>query len=257
MGHQQNLYEQDFFAWAQQNAALLRAARVAEADLEHLAEEIEDMGKAERHALRSQLCLLLVRWPRLRTLRFQADFRPVCRRRRSRRGADLVVGPTSGLDHGSDHPADGPHSGASATARWRRSPAPTPCAGSGLTCATRCSRSRIAVGWPRQRRFLVADDTDQVLFHMQARERFQAPLGHEVTGKSGLFCTARPAWPRWSLCTGIVGKTTAPIQFLPPCGAEARYSFAVEEVSSTDGPDRCLARVPWLKLPYLARRSPS
>jgi hypothetical protein len=60
MSHQQNLYEQDFFAWAQHNAALLRAGRVAEADLEHLAEEIEDMGKAERHALRSQLRQLLV-----------------------------------------------------------------------------------------------------------------------------------------------------------------------------------------------------
>jgi hypothetical protein len=60
MSHPQNLYEQDFFAWACHNAALLRSGRVAEADLEHLAEEIEDMGKAQRNALRSHLRQLLV-----------------------------------------------------------------------------------------------------------------------------------------------------------------------------------------------------
>ena len=60
MSHQQDLYDQDFFAWARHTAALLRSGRFDEADLEHLAEEIEDMGKAQRHALRSHLRQLLV-----------------------------------------------------------------------------------------------------------------------------------------------------------------------------------------------------
>jgi hypothetical protein len=48
------LYDQDFYAWTQRNADLLRQGRAAEIDLEHLAEEIEAMGKEQRHALRSQ-----------------------------------------------------------------------------------------------------------------------------------------------------------------------------------------------------------
>ncbi len=54
------LYDQDFYAWTQRNANLLRQGRVDETDLEHLAEEIEEMGKEQRHALRSQLRHLLV-----------------------------------------------------------------------------------------------------------------------------------------------------------------------------------------------------
>ena len=50
-----DLYESDFYAWTRRNAELLRQGRVGEADLEHLAEEIEDMGREQRHALRSQL----------------------------------------------------------------------------------------------------------------------------------------------------------------------------------------------------------
>lgn len=54
------LYDQDFYAWTQRNANLLRQGRADETDLEHLAEEIEEMGKEQRHALRSQLRHLLV-----------------------------------------------------------------------------------------------------------------------------------------------------------------------------------------------------
>ena len=54
-----DLYEQDFFEWTARNAELLRARRFREADLEHIAEEIEDMGKSERHELRSRLRVLL------------------------------------------------------------------------------------------------------------------------------------------------------------------------------------------------------
>jgi len=54
-----DLYEQDFFEWTVRNASLLRAGRLAEADLEHIAEEMEDMGKSSRHELRSRLRVLL------------------------------------------------------------------------------------------------------------------------------------------------------------------------------------------------------
>lgn len=53
-------YEADFYAWTQQQAALLRAQRVDELDLEHLAEELESMGGSERQALSSRLTELLM-----------------------------------------------------------------------------------------------------------------------------------------------------------------------------------------------------
>ena len=60
-----DLYESDFAAWADTNAELLRAGRFSEVDLENVAEEIEDLAKSERRALRSRLARLiqhLVKW---------------------------------------------------------------------------------------------------------------------------------------------------------------------------------------------------
>jgi hypothetical protein len=60
-----DLYDTDFYTWTQQQAgALRRAARdrlnTAEPiDWEHLAEEIEDMGKARARELRSRYIVLL------------------------------------------------------------------------------------------------------------------------------------------------------------------------------------------------------
>ena len=45
MGNRQ-LYNQDFFAWATEQAALLRDGRLSEADIDHIAEEIEAWAKA-------------------------------------------------------------------------------------------------------------------------------------------------------------------------------------------------------------------
>src|ERR1017187_6321627 len=59
------LYDRDFAEWAMQNAELLRSGRVAEADLDHIAEEIEDMAKRERRAMQSRLARLiqhLLKW---------------------------------------------------------------------------------------------------------------------------------------------------------------------------------------------------
>jgi hypothetical protein len=38
-------YDRDFYAWANEQAALLRAGRLSDADIAHIAEEIESMGK--------------------------------------------------------------------------------------------------------------------------------------------------------------------------------------------------------------------
>jgi hypothetical protein len=53
-------YERDFAAWLHQTEELLRQGRWSELDVEHLLEEIEDLGKRERRALSSQLTRLLV-----------------------------------------------------------------------------------------------------------------------------------------------------------------------------------------------------
>ena len=54
------LYDRDFHAWANEQAALLRAGRLSEADIEHVAEEIETMGKTEKRELVSRLKVLLM-----------------------------------------------------------------------------------------------------------------------------------------------------------------------------------------------------
>jgi hypothetical protein len=59
------LYDLDFAEWARRNAELLRSGRLSEADLEHIAEEIEDMGNRERHSLHSRFVRLiehLLKW---------------------------------------------------------------------------------------------------------------------------------------------------------------------------------------------------
>lgn len=74
-------YEADFFAWANEQAALLRAGRLSAADIEHIAEEIEDMGRAEQRELENrlkQLLLHLLKWrfqPERRGSSWQASVR--------------------------------------------------------------------------------------------------------------------------------------------------------------------------------------
>jgi hypothetical protein len=66
-------YDADFFQWTQATAEMIRRGRLAEVDLEHVAEEIEDMGKRDRREVRSRLIVLvmhLLKWelqPELRT----------------------------------------------------------------------------------------------------------------------------------------------------------------------------------------------
>jgi len=55
-----DLYDSDFYAWANEQAQLLRAGRLAQADIEHIAEEIESMGKTEKRELISRLKILIL-----------------------------------------------------------------------------------------------------------------------------------------------------------------------------------------------------
>ncbi|RQY08307.1 DUF29 domain-containing protein [Burkholderia stagnalis] len=52
-------YEKDVIAWSQEQAQLLRSGRFSELDIEHLAEEIEDVGKSEQRELASRMAVLL------------------------------------------------------------------------------------------------------------------------------------------------------------------------------------------------------
>jgi hypothetical protein len=50
-----DLYERDLYAWSKVQADLLRTRRFAELDLEHLIEEIEDVGGALRRSVRNRM----------------------------------------------------------------------------------------------------------------------------------------------------------------------------------------------------------
>lgn len=65
-------YDQDYYLWFADQARLLRAAAWQQLDVEHLAEELEDMGKREKRALRSRTVVLLAH---LLKYRFQPQHR--------------------------------------------------------------------------------------------------------------------------------------------------------------------------------------
>jgi hypothetical protein len=44
-------YDTDFYAWTQAQAAAIRAGQWEALDIEHVAEEIEDLWKSDRHNL--------------------------------------------------------------------------------------------------------------------------------------------------------------------------------------------------------------
>ncbi|UHD14587.1 DUF29 domain-containing protein [Thiocapsa bogorovii] len=61
----ESTYDSDFYAWANTQAALLRSGRIDQADIEHIAEEIESMGKSELRELENRLARLfthLLKW---------------------------------------------------------------------------------------------------------------------------------------------------------------------------------------------------
>ena len=70
-------YEADFYQWSLEQARLLRSGEWKSVDVEHLAEEIEDMGKGVRREWESRLKVLIVhllKWvfqPELREMSWQ------------------------------------------------------------------------------------------------------------------------------------------------------------------------------------------
>ena len=52
-------YEQDYHAWTQQTAELLRQGCFADIDIAHLVEELEDMGASKERELENRLSILL------------------------------------------------------------------------------------------------------------------------------------------------------------------------------------------------------
>jgi len=70
-------HENDFYAWTQEQAHLLRTGQLHQIDLQNIAEEIEDMGRSERRQLESRLEILimhLLKWqfqPNLRSRSWQ------------------------------------------------------------------------------------------------------------------------------------------------------------------------------------------
>ena len=71
-------YDEDVLLWSEQQARLLREGRFAELDIDHLADEIEDVGKSEKRELINRCAVLLahlLKWiyqPRLRSPSWRA-----------------------------------------------------------------------------------------------------------------------------------------------------------------------------------------
>ena len=77
MSEDPSQYEADFYQWSLDQAGLLRSGEWKAVDVEHLAEEIEDMGKSLRREWESRLKVLIVhllKWvfqPELRGMSWQ------------------------------------------------------------------------------------------------------------------------------------------------------------------------------------------
>lgn len=56
---QSGQYWEDFAAWAMEQAALIRAGKLDQLDLENVAEELDSLGRSQRHELRKHYTILL------------------------------------------------------------------------------------------------------------------------------------------------------------------------------------------------------
>ena len=90
-----DLYDRDFYAWATEQSALLRAGKLSAADIAHIAEEIESMGRSEKRELVSRLTVLL-----LHLLKWQHQ--------PERRGNSWRLSIENARDELTDHLADNP-----------------------------------------------------------------------------------------------------------------------------------------------------
>ena len=53
-------YDEDFYAWTQETAKALAEGRVADVDLEHVAEELRDLGTSQKRELEHRLMRFLM-----------------------------------------------------------------------------------------------------------------------------------------------------------------------------------------------------
>jgi hypothetical protein len=90
-----DLYDHDFYAWANEQAGLLRSGKLSAADVAHIAEEIESLGRSEKRELVSRLTVLL-----LHLLKWQ--FQP------THRGASWEASIANSRDRIADHLGDNP-----------------------------------------------------------------------------------------------------------------------------------------------------
>ena len=91
-----DLYDKDFYAWATEQAGLLRAGRLSSADILNIAEEIESMGRSERTQLTNRLAVLLahlLKWQVQPNLRGNS-WRLTVREQRRRAGRVLEQNPS-------------------------------------------------------------------------------------------------------------------------------------------------------------------
>lgn len=72
MNNLATIYDQDFYLWLSQNTELLREGRIAEIDIENIAEELDAMGKSQHRELVSRLRVLFAR---LLKWQFEPDHR--------------------------------------------------------------------------------------------------------------------------------------------------------------------------------------
>ena len=74
-------YDQDVVAWATEQARLIRARQFDKLDIEHIADEIEDVGKSEQRELASRMAVLvthLLKWlyqPEMRSASWAGSIR--------------------------------------------------------------------------------------------------------------------------------------------------------------------------------------
>ncbi len=83
-----NLYNRDDYLWLQQTAQLIKEGKFSEIDAANLVEEIEDLGRSEKRAVKSNLVILLLHLlkykyqPEKRTNSWKASIREHRRRLR-------------------------------------------------------------------------------------------------------------------------------------------------------------------------------
>jgi hypothetical protein len=92
-------YDDDFFAWTQEQARLLRARDFTQIDIENVAEELESMGRSDRREIESRLEVLLthlLKWQVQTNLR-SSSWSGTIREQRRRIGKLLRESPSLAL----------------------------------------------------------------------------------------------------------------------------------------------------------------